>query len=37
MDVLTTKNCPSFHLTKGEILKIELYSPPISGLSSLDF
>lgn len=37
MDVLTTKNCPSFHLTRGEILKIELFSSPINGLSSLDF
>ena len=33
MDALTTKNCPSFHIEKGELLKIELYSPPLNGLS----
>ncbi len=37
MDTLTTKNCPSFHLTKGELLKVELYSPSLDGLSQIDF
>jgi pterin-4a-carbinolamine dehydratase len=37
LDALSTKNQPSFHLTKGELLKIELYSPPLMGLSQVDF
>jgi hypothetical protein len=29
MDALSTKNSPSFSLSNGEILKLELYSPPL--------
>lgn len=31
------KNCPSFSLNKGEVLKVQLLSPPLNGLSHLDF
>lgn len=37
IDALTTKNCPSFHVEKGELLKLELYSPSLAGLSQIDF
>jgi pterin-4a-carbinolamine dehydratase len=37
IDALSTKNCPSFQMIGGEILKLELYSPPLKGLSQLDF
>eukprot|EP01017_Pseudomicrothorax_dubius_P028265 TRINITY_DN3350_c0_g1_i1.p1 TRINITY_DN3350_c0_g1~~TRINITY_DN3350_c0_g1_i1.p1 ORF type:complete len:145 (-),score=28.83 TRINITY_DN3350_c0_g1_i1:35-469(-) len=37
IDALSTRNCPSFHLTKGELLRLEVYSPPINGLSQVDF
>lgn len=37
IDALTTNNTPSFHLTRGELLKVELYSPSLMGLSQVDF
>ncbi len=37
MDALSTKNSPSFSVSNGEILKLELYSPPLKGLSQVDF
>ncbi len=37
IDALSTKNCPSFHLEKGELLRIELYSASLEGLSQIDF
>ena len=37
MDSLTTRNSPSFSLQKGELLTMELYSPPLDGLSQVDF
>lgn len=37
IDALVTKNCPSFHVEKGELLKLELYSPSLDGLSQVDF
>lgn len=37
IDALSTKNCPSFHVEKGELLKLELYSPSLDGLSQVDF
>ena len=37
IDALTTKNCPSFHVTKGELLRLDLYSASLDGLSQVDF
>ncbi|KAL4439509.1 hypothetical protein ABPG74_003911 [Tetrahymena malaccensis] len=37
IDALNFQNCPSFSLQKGELLTLELYSPPLNGLSQLDF
>ena len=37
IDALSTKNCPSFHIEKGELLRIELYSASLEGLSQIDF
>ena len=37
IDCLTTRNCPSFHVEKGELLKLELYSASLDGLSQVDF
>ena len=37
IDALEFKNCPSFELKRGETLKVELQSPPIKGLSQVDF
>lgn len=37
IDSLTTRNCPSFHVEKGELLKLELYSASLDGLSQVDF
>jgi hypothetical protein len=37
IDALEFKNCPGFELKLGELLKVELMSPPIKGLSQVDF
>ena len=37
MDSVSTRNSPSFNLQRGELLTVELYSPPLNGLSQVDF
>ena len=37
IDCLSTRNCPSFHVEKGELLRLELYSASLNGLSQVDF
>lgn len=37
IDALEYKNCPGFELKLGELLKVELLSPSIKGLSQVDF
>jgi pterin-4a-carbinolamine dehydratase len=37
MDSLSTKNNPNFVMKQGELLRIELYSASLGGLSQIDF
>eukprot|EP01016_Furgasonia_blochmanni_P021122 TRINITY_DN2344_c0_g1_i1.p1 TRINITY_DN2344_c0_g1~~TRINITY_DN2344_c0_g1_i1.p1 ORF type:complete len:201 (-),score=28.81 TRINITY_DN2344_c0_g1_i1:311-913(-) len=37
MDSLSTKNNPNFVMKQGELLRIELYSAALGGLSQIDF
>ncbi|KRX07970.1 Transcriptional coactivator/pterin dehydratase [Pseudocohnilembus persalinus] len=37
IDALSSRNCPSFSVEKGEVLTLNLYSPPLDGLSQKDF
>ena len=37
MDAQEYKNCPSFEYKKGELLKVQLLSPSLNGLSHTDF
>ena len=37
IDGKTTQNLPNFHLTNGNLVKVELTSHPLKGLSQVDF
>ncbi len=37
IDALEFENTPGFALSRGEILRVELFSVPLNGLSQLDF
>lgn len=37
VDALDSRNCPSFSISGGDFVKVELFSPSLDGLSQVDF